>query len=182
MAGTVRAGVTVVIDRAKAVGQGIADLAATRVLVGYPEGQGERDDGSGLNNATLAYIHNNGAPEAGIPARNFMESGVEAVKGTVADWLGAAAKLALQGKTATVGAALTGAGLAAESGIKGRIGSGIPPPLKAATVARRRKRSKGSDYRRKATKPEHVTPLIDTGAMQQAVTHVIERPTRGRGR
>lgn len=171
----IRPGVTVVIDRSKALATSIQNLVGSRVLVGFPEGQDERDDGSGLNNATLAYIHNSGAPEANIPAREFMESGIKGVEKTVTDWLGAAARLAVQGKDQLVGAALTGAGLAGESGIKGRIASGIPPPLKQATVARRRRRSTGSKYRRKAAKPEHVTPLIDTSAMLNAVTHVIDR-------
>lgn len=180
----IRPGVTVVIDRTKALAQGIRELVGSRVLVGFPEGQEVREDGSGLNNATLAYIHNSGAPEAGIPQREFMESGIETAKKPITDWLGAAAKLALQGKAATVGAALSGAGIAGVSGIKGRIASGIPPPLKQSTVNARRSRRTSkmsafdkarSDYRRKATKPEHTTPLIDTADMLGSVTYVIER-------
>lgn len=175
----IRPGLTVVIDRTRAVADQIAELVGTRVLVGFPEGGRARAGKGQMNNATLAYIHDRGSPAANIPARPFMEPGVQRVSKTITEWMARGAREALSGKP-TLGAYMTGAGLSAESGIKGCIAAGIPPPLKASTVARRRKRSADSAYRRKASTAAHTTPLIDTGQLLRAVTHVIDRGGKAR--
>jgi hypothetical protein len=71
-------------------------------------------------------------------------------------------------------------GQAAVSGIKVRIVAGIPPPLSPVTVARRRIRSAGSSYRRRATTASDTTPLVDTAQMLNSVSFVLR--FRGRNR
>ena len=48
------------------VAESVRILANSRLLVGFPAESAGRDEGP-LTNAALAYIHDNGAPEAGIP-------------------------------------------------------------------------------------------------------------------
>ncbi len=177
-----KSGVSVVIDKVQATTKSIAALASSRVLVGYPEETAKRD--GDMNNPTLAYIHEHGAPEANIPARPHLVPGIEGGQKTLVSWLEAAAKQALDGNSAKSLAALHAAGLAGQSLVRGKIQSGIPPPLKQSTVtARRRRKMAGmsafeqakSEYRRKATKPAHVTPLIDTAAMLNSVNYVVQQ-------
>lgn len=179
---TIRPGVTIVINRTKALADSIAMLVGSRVLVGFPaEAQAPRDDADGLNNASLGYIHDQGAPEANIPARPFLAAGIQRNQKAITSWLEAAARAALKGNAGVMGANLTGAGLTAVSAVRGTIAAGIPPPLAPATIAKRRRRSKGSKYRRKATSAADVTPLLDTGAMSAAVTYVLERGGKRKG-
>ena len=54
-------------------------LAQKRVLVGVPEdadSRGEEGYKTPIGNAALAYIHDNGSPRQGIPARPFMQPGI----------------------------------------------------------------------------------------------------------
>lgn len=52
----------------------LKELTKDKVFVGVPDGGG-RDDGK-MTNAQLAYIHENGSPARGIPARPFLVVGV----------------------------------------------------------------------------------------------------------
>ena len=65
------------------------------------------------------------------------------------------------------------AGQSAATAAQTRIREGIAPPLAQATVTARRRRSKGAKYRRKATSPSEVTPLIDTGQLLRSITYVF---------
>ena len=175
-------GVSVIIDKVQATTKSIAGLAGSRVLVGYPEETSYRN--GAINNPTLGYIHEHGAPEINLPARPHLVPGIEGGKKTLVSWMEAAAKAALNGDEKKLLAALNAAGLAGQSLVRGKIQAGIPPPLKQATVtARRRRKLRGmsafdqakSEYRRKATKPAHVTPLIDTGALLQSINYVVQQ-------
>ena len=71
-----------VID--KLGGAGLKNLATSleqllgiKVYVGVPEDKAARKAGS-INNAQLAYIHTNGSPLRGIPARPVIEPAIEA--------------------------------------------------------------------------------------------------------
>ncbi|NPD68919.1 hypothetical protein HN018_02890 [Lichenicola cladoniae] len=146
----------------KALLAAVRQLATTEVLVGFPAGEAPREDGSKLTNAAIAYIQDNGAPEANIPARPFMRPGIEAVKDQIAVALGKAGRAAINGDSAGVQAGLTAAGFAAEGSIKERITDGIDPPLAAATLAARK---------RKGFQGE--TPLLRSGELRNAVRHVL---------
>lgn len=168
-------GLTVVFDEVSKVIEGITLLASTRVLVGIPAEKAAREDGTPINNAQLAYIHDKGAPEANIPARPFMEPGIESVQPKIEDRLHKTAVAASEGR---VEAALRGfaqAGMIAASGIKAKIVAGPFVPLKPATIEARRRRSKGSKYRRKAVTAADVRPLNDTGQMRNAVNYVVKK-------
>ena len=162
-------------DTSASITQALRDLSRKRVLVGIPSSNNDRSDGSSFSNAARAYVFEFGAPEIGMPARPSLIPGVAEALPEVKIALGAAAKAALAGDEDKVDANLTIAGTKANNSVIARIQSNIPPPLRPATIARRRIRSKGSSYRRKATTAADVVALIDTGEWLRAHTFVVEK-------
>jgi hypothetical protein len=181
------------VDKLKKVMQGIEVLTNMTVMVGVPGEKTGREDGT-ISNAALAYIHDKGAPEAGIPARPFMEPGVKAVKKEVTKELTNAGKLMIQGSqgAATVTACLTRIGIIVTRSIKSRITEGIPPPLAPATIRGRIARVKGKARRKKIDKAiaagvplsrqsgaEGIfTPLIVTAQLRNSITYVLRKLNR----
>lgn len=176
---------------------GLEILLDARVLVGFPDDTSDRKpalDENGkpvdtdLTNAVLGYIHDNGAPEANIPQREFMTPGVEAVLDDVTELLSKTAKAVLAGggpEKAMAG--LTQVGFKAANSIKRTINEGIPPPLSDFTLRQRMKkgRKNGGGARKGAAQEldrrwageepstEYAKPLVDTAQMRNAVTFVI---------
>lgn len=159
-------------------------LARDEVLVGVPDEGTERvnDDGTraDVTNASLAYIHDNGAPEANIPARPFMIPGMEDAAPQVTKALAAGARGVLAGRIQAAADSLVHAGLRAQLAIQNKINEGIPPPLADVTVqARARKGRKGAqeELNRRAkgfgASLQLAKPLVDTGEMRKSITYVI---------
>lgn len=180
----------IVRDRLSAVLKSMAGLVKSDVLVGVPAESTERS-GEPINNATLAYIHEHGAPASNIPARPFLIPGVAAVEGKVAAQFKKASTAALSGDTRSIEACLTAAGLIAEASVKKTINDGIDPALAPATVAARR-RSRGTQSTREgeaeylnqiakgvsaadAQSAAGITPLVNTGKLRNSITHVVRR-------
>lgn len=160
--------------------KGLAFLKGHRVLVGIPEASGSHgkndhakthrkrkntDGESGgksgsLTNVALAFIMTNGSPKKGIPPRPFLEPAIEdsGVRNRIGREMGNAVKRAANGDYGGAMNALNNAGMVGRDAVKNKIGSGVPPPNKPATI-----RAKGSGV-----------TLIDTANMQGAVTYVIE--------
>lgn len=139
-------------------------LAATDVLVGIPAQSPERSDGEPINNAALGYIHETGAPAAGIPARPFLVPGVVAAGTPVALQLKKAAQAAIVGNPRVVDQRLHAAGLVAEASVKNTINAGVEPALADSTIAARARRGRTG-----------TVPLIDTGKLRNSITHVVRR-------
>ena len=108
----------------------------------------------------LAFIMTNGSPKKGIPPRPFLEPAIEdsGVRNRIAREMGNAVTRAANGDLGGAMNALNNAGMIGRDAVKDKIGSGVPPPNKPATI-----RAKGSGV-----------TLIDTANMQGAVTYVIE--------
>lgn len=189
-------GLHVSIDNLPELYASLKDLAANEVLVGVPEENTNRENPleakAGITNASLAYIHDNGAPEARIPARPFMLPGMTAVLPKATETLGKAAQYALRAgrvpaeNRAKVNEGLERVGLMAVSSIRAVIGEGIPPPLSEMTLRKRAaKGRKGAAYelerRAKGLAPQMLLalPLIDTGEMRKSITYVV-RPRSAR--
>lgn len=180
-------GVSVVKDGLPRLAKAVQRIAKRDVLVGIPddrtrsgerrgpqEGKNAREDGGPVN-ALLARVHNDGAPDIGIPKREFLAPGIREGRARFEPHLAKAAAAVLAGDEAKAERHLYAAGLEASSAIKMKIKTGPFAPLAASTIAARRRRSKGSTYRRKATSQTDVTPLIDTAQMQRAVTFVVRK-------
>jgi len=190
----VNAHLEVLVDNHQMVVDAIKRLANTTVMVGIPsdkeqphydesgqqaKGTEKRTDTpSGIGNANIGYIHETGAAAANIPPRPWLGPGVRNNQREWMTYMRRAGQLAFAGKMQEAEHAWHGAGMTAVDGVKDRIQSNIPPPLADVTVERRRQRSTGSTYRRKAKTASDTTALIDTAQMINSISYVI----RHRGR
>lgn len=171
----------------------IEALNKNKVRVGIPENKNARKEGDKIGNASLAYIHQNGSPAQHIPPRPFMTNGVNKVRDRLVDILEAGAKRAIETNNPNIAIqAYHKVGTIAAGAMQDAINEGIPPPLSPITVARRRIRSAGSRYRRKATPAEQAAfnarfargevqmsesptvPLHDTGNLLRAINYVVD--------
>lgn len=132
----------------------------TEVAVGIPQEANAGHKG-GMTNAELLYIHCMGSPVNHIPARPVMTLGVNdpLYQNTIADQLSQGMKSALSGNLSAANACYTKAGMAGQSAVQAQFGSDKLAPNKPATVIR-----KGSS-----------APLINTGALRQAITFVVRK-------
>jgi|SRR5215469_8318289 len=177
----------VLVDNHQQVADAIKRLANTTVMVGIPSdaeqphlnetggratGTEKRTDTS-IGNANIGYIHETGAPAANIPARPWLSPGVRESQRQWLPYLRRAGILAFEGKLQEADKAFHAAGMKAVDGVKDRIQSNIPPPLAQATVDARRRRSRGSTYRRKAMTADDTTALIDTAQFINSVAYII---------
>lgn len=156
------------------------------VLVGVPSDTTERDpalamnDSTSITNAALAYIHDNGAPEVGIPARPFMRPGIEEAMPEVENRMGMAMRAAMRGNVLVAEQAMHQVGLVAQSAIRRKIDDGIPPPLSEYTLKKRAERGRRGamqelDNRAAGMPPsmDLAKPLVDTGEMRKSIKYVI---------
>jgi hypothetical protein len=154
----------IIKDRMPQLLKAMSNLVKSEVLVGVPAESTERSDGEPINNATLLYIHENGAPKANIPARPSLVPGVRAVEDKVAERLKRAASATLAGNARAIDQQLHAAGLIAENSVKATINAGIEPELADSTLAARERRGRTGDV-----------PLIDTGKLRNSITHVVRK-------
>jgi hypothetical protein len=187
-----KSGVTLLVDSLPKVLKGIDILTKTDVMVGVPSEKDLRRGSLPINNASLAYIHEHGAPTAHIPARPFLYPGIASVKGRLDTIFKSAAKAAIEGNLAAVEPQLHKAGIVASQAAKAKISEGIPPPLAPSTIKGRIRRIKGKKRRKKimsalaAGVPESrqlgvagvFTPLIVTGQLRNAITYVLRKVKR----
>lgn len=141
------------------------DALKSDVLVGVPKAETARkgeDTGAAMNNATIAFIQDQGSELAHIPARPFMKPGVEANQERITKALATGARAGLARNPAAFDRALHIAGLLAQAGIRGKINAGIPPPLRDRTLAARRRRGRTG-----------TVPLIDTGQLRNSINYVV---------
>lgn len=174
-------------------------LASVEILVGFPEDTTARDedpnddpDSRGITNAALGYIHDNGSPEANIPARPFMVPAMQEAEKDVEKGLSGAMRQAMRGDAHTMEQALIATGLKVKLAIQNKINEGIPPPLSDRTLQKRARRGKNSsiaraaqmelDRRGKGYDPLMVLakPLIETAQMRNAVNFVIRAKSKRR--
>lgn len=157
-----KSGVVKVIDNMAKVLEGVALLGRLNVSVGIPADDTTRKDGDAITNAALLYIHENGAPEVGIPARKTMGPGIKNASPEIERRLKMAGKAALDGKPQSVRNQFAAAGQAGASAVKAMINSNVGPPLKARTLAVRKRRG-----------VKRTNTLVDTAQMRNAVTYVV---------
>lgn len=137
--------------------RGLDALRKKEVYVGIPDATTGR--GGEISNAALMFIHSRGSPKHNIPARPVIEPALAQPEAQqrIGIHLQAAAKHALNGDVGGAMAEMEDAGMVGESVARDYFLSGNLAPNKPETVRR-----KGSD-----------TPLIDTGILRGAITHVV---------
>ena len=161
-------GVKILKDDVPKLLAAVEALTTMRVAVGVPAAEALRrpepgEGSSPANNAMLAYIHENGAPEAGIPPRPFLAVTVKAMRSEITARLRAITADALRGRIDAVYKAYHMLGLKVSTAVKLKINTGPFEPLKPSTLAKRRARG------RTGTKP-----LIDTGQLRNSITYVVK--------
>jgi hypothetical protein len=189
----IRSGVTFKSNRdVKELTAALLKVADVEVLAGFPEDTTDRppEDGvpSNITNASLAYIHDQGAPESNIPARPFMCPAMEAVKDRIADKMGQILKAAINDAgSAKMAQGFTQLGIIAKLSIQKTINAGIDPALAESTLrARARKGRKGAqkelDNRAKGLAPSTLfaKPLVDTGELRDSASYAIRSRKRRR--
>lgn len=177
----------VTVDNLADFEQSLELLTGHAILVGFPADEPARENEDGtpaeITNAALGYIHDKGSPEQNIPARPFMEPGIESRQEQIADNLEHTGIVALDGKTDAVMTSLAITGQIAEDGIKAKILDGPFAPLSDATL-RARARKGGSigaaaqaelDGVQLVEGSPNVRPLNETGQMRNAVRYVIAK-------
>lgn len=173
----------------------LKSLTKLEVLVGFPDENADRWSDTGktvrgnavlggadadITNASLAYIHDNGAPEQNIPARRFMVPGIESAQDVIVQQLISTVHAVLRDPKTIVEQRLHRVGITASVAIKRKINEGIAPPLSDMTLRRRaakgRKGAATELAARALGQPAgtgNAKPLIDTGQMRNAVSYVI---------
>ena len=131
----------------------------SKVKVGFPK---SKASASNIEKAVWNEFGTRGGASGGgwggpIPERPFMRNAVRNNKGKYRDSMATAARSILVGD-ASMGGTLSKLGIMAQGDIQGEITSLSSPPNSPVTIA-----LKGSS-----------NPLIDTGAMRQAVTWQID--------
>jgi hypothetical protein len=171
--------VRIVEDHTAELIANLRELARYKLLVGIPEEKAERQDDGGASshatNALIGFVAENGSPARNIPARPWLGPGIKAGQDQGLKVLKATATKALDGKAGEVEQGFNAAGIGFVNAVQSRIRSNIPPPLAPATIRNRRRRSKGSTYRRKATTAADVVALIDTGQFIRSVSYVVKK-------
>lgn len=183
--------VRVTKDNTKAFLKGIQALATQRAYAGVPATTaGRKEEGQAINNAELMYIHENGAPEANIPARPVVVPAIKSAQPAITQALTLAAKAGANGDVAGVDKGLNAAGIIAQDAMRKKITTGPFAPLSPKTIAARAakrgtKRRKGEqEYLdlvkggmapAKAQAAANIKPLIDTGQLRRALTYVIRK-------
>lgn len=150
-----------IIDNLPAMKKTFEQISSQAVMVGVPGDTTNRKSG-GINNASLAFIHDQGSPAANIPARPFMKPGIKDAKAKIVSAFKLAGEKALRKDDAAIEKGLHRAGLIATSAIKARINSGISPTLAEGTLAGRRRRGRTG-----------TVPLIDTGQLRNSISYVL---------
>lgn len=167
------------------VAKSIKKLPQEQVLVGIPAEKAPRD-GDEMNNAAIGYIMEYGAPDANIPARPWLSSGIREAQPRIVNYLKQAAQGALNGRYDITDKAMNAAGLVAVSSIRRGIQKGIAPALADSTLRARARRKAGTGKRiTKGAKAElaaraagvapstdFAKPLIDTGSLLASITYV----------
>lgn len=141
----------------------LKQLPLKSVFVGVPANTSEAREGEPINNATIAYIQQNGSPANNIPARPFMTIGMDEAKLPATKQLESAAKKFFKSRDMTdIEQGLGKAGFVAENAIKRAINSNIAPALAPATIASRNRRGRTG-----------TNTLVDTGALRNSIRYVI---------
>lgn len=155
-------GMKLMKDMWPAVKAGLARLPKQDVLVGIPNFAIGRDDNSPINNAEIGYIHEHGAPEANIPARPWLSTGIREAKEVIKSRFKQAAQLAIHGDVTGIEVQLNHCGAETVEIVKAKLASNIPPPLKPSTLAARRRRG-----------VTRTNTLIDTANLQNHINYVV---------
>ena len=162
----------ITVDKVPLLLQAIEQMTRQEVLVGIPGDTASRKTTgtrTPISNAAIGFINEYGSPALNIPARPFLQPGINNAMPAIIARLraGAVKALSLLPDPELGTRTLMGAGLLAQNSVRAVITAVIPPPLAASTIRARRTR--------KVAPRTGTVPLLDTGALRQAVTYTIRK-------
>ena len=177
--------VTKTFDNAAAIRRAVQKLTEQDVYIGVPEDKSAREAAgdTGISNAYLAYIQENGMPEKNIPARAALIPGIQDIQAEAADILRDTAKKALEGNIAAVETGLNKIGILGQNAVRARFLNNDWEPLADTTLDRRKKISETVNAKGETVKKfgksrrerGAVNPRIDTNQNRKAYTYVIRK-------
>jgi hypothetical protein len=148
----------------------------TDVLVGIPQEEASRDEG-GIDNVSLLYIHTNGSPAKGIPARPVIEPAIEKEKDYIAEMLGNALDAALSGNEGAAMRILNKIGMEGKNFARAWFtnpANNWPPnaeiTVKGGVLWENVRTGKKLVIKGKRSS----RPLIDTGSLRKSITYVVK--------
>lgn len=151
-------------DRLKKVRECFDWLKENDVYIGIPQAESSTRQDSSITQAELLYIHENGSPVRGIPARPVLKPSMEYSKDLITEQVEKVIKCATDGDIERMKTEVERLGSLASSKAKSYFTEGNDwTPNKPSTI-----KKKGSDK-----------PLLDTATMQKAITHVVDKKGRG---
>lgn len=161
-----QSGVAIKQDKFDQVATALKALASSRTYAGVPADKAGREETKGkpINNATLMFIHENGAPEVNIPARPVVHPAIADIQKDLIAEQKAGAKAAFDGNLGAVDRMFHRMGFLAQKAMRKRITDGPFVPLSPRTIAARR-----------AMGFMGTRPLNVTGKLRQALTYVIRK-------
>lgn len=171
------------IDIGKQLKEAAAFLNSYKVRIGIPDGGGSH---GALSDVELAFILTNGSAVNNNPPRPFLEPALsqDAAQSKIARDMKESARAACEGNLGGAMAQLNAAGMDGASAVKEYMDSGAFAANSPITVSGGWMRSKkktlvakdGHAYGKafKVKGKGSSKPLIDTGALQSAITYVIE--------
>lgn len=174
-----------VVNNAAALRQAVKALTEQDVYIGVPaEHAGSRK--GGITNAELSYIHEFGAPAAGIPARPHLVPGVERIRDDAAQLLKDGAARAMEGNVGAVERNLTKIGQLGQNSVRAMFQDNDWPPLADTTLdyAPLKKDDEGNVVSDKKGQPKRgksrrekgkLNPLLDTAQLMKSHTFVIRK-------
>jgi hypothetical protein len=143
------------------------NLLKREILVGIPAANAARELEPGektvATNALIGYVMEYGSPAKNIPPRPFLHPGIMNARMDIEKHMKKAGQLALHGKKDEIDQELEKIGLIAQVSVQKKIVEGPFEPLKAATLAARRRRGRTG-----------ISPLLDTGQLRRAISYVIK--------
>lgn len=162
-------------SRAKELNKSLERLKNSVVFVGIASGSKNdaRDDG-GPPNHLLGFVHEHGSPAANIPPRPFLVPGVKSAKQEVTASMEAAMRAALNDDDRTVKKLLEQTGMQAVSAVKLYMRNGEFEPLKPNTIKNRNRSRLTSGKRENEKEGLKIQPLINTGALRDAIDCYVE--------
>ena len=152
-------------------------LKPRRVRIGIPDGGGSHGE---LSNVELAFILTNGSPVNRNPPRPFLEPALEKPENQekIVRHMKRAAAAAIEGNFGGAEAQLDMAGQAGEDAVKEYMESGAFAPNAPITVSggwmKNPRRAKSPEKAFYVKGKGSSKPLIDTGDLHDAITHIVE--------
>lgn len=189
-------------DALKDVFERVKKASGNFVVVGVTSDKSERkptkrkgsnkQGDENVNNASLAYLHENGSPADHIPPRPFLKQGIAEMKKEIPAMLSNGLRRELDGKKGALNQSMHAVGLRARNAVQAYIrDSSHFAPLSDTTIENRAADRDNSSFhtnkglykelrragfdRRQAQHIAGYKPLIDTGALIGSINYGIRK-------